>query len=262
MDRTSRTVLLGIALALLPAALGGAKAAEANDLVMAKAGSLPILLTIPHGGSSAVRDVPLRTRGTTSTDGYTLELGEALAKQLAGSLGGEPYIVAARFSRKYIDANRAEAEAFESPRAKPVYDAYHGSIRAFIARMRERYPRGAVLLDLHGQSTDPLVVHRGTRDGATVAALMRKHGPEALTGPDSILGVVQQRGVKVFPSGAKVGEPREDPRYRGGYTVHSYSRAYGLDAIQIEAGRDLRRDPAFIAALGEGIIRFYKAYLR
>lgn len=239
-------------------------AAEPNSLVVARTGNLPILLTVPHGGLEGVPHVPRRSRGTTVTDAYTIELAEAVARHLTDSLGGQAYFVAARFSRKYIDANRGEVDAFESPNAKPTYDAYHAQIRDFIAQIRERFPRGALLLDIHGQSEDPGVVHRGTRNRATVAALIQKHGAEALSGPNSILGVVESKGFKAFPPNTPIGNPREDRRYQGGYTVHTYGsrNADGLDAIQIEVGRDLRTDPRFIAALGEGVAVFYKVYLR
>jgi N-formylglutamate amidohydrolase len=250
-------------LLLIQGSAGAAIAAEPDSLVITRTGNLPILLTVPHGGLEGVPNVPLRSRGTTSTDAYTIELAEALSKHLTNSLGGQPYFVAARFSRKHIDANRAEVDAFDSPYAKPTYDAYHEQIRRFIAQIKERFPKGALLLDVHGQWEDPGVVHRGTRNGATVAALIQKHGPEALIGPNSILGVVQSKGFKVFPSNTPIGTPPEDRRYNGGYTVHTYgSRSPdGLDAIQIEVGRDLRTDSRFIAALSEGIAIFYRTYL-
>lgn len=249
---------------LVHGSVGAAIAAEPNSLVLARAGNLPILLAVPHGGVEGVADVPLRSRGPALTDAYTIELAEALARNLTNSLGGEAYFVAARFSRKYIDANRAEADAFDSSQAKPTYDAYHEQIRNFIAQIRERFPHGALLLDIHGQSQDPGVVHRGTRNGATVAALIRKHGPEALSGPNSILGVVQSKGYKVFPPNTPLGSPPEDRRFNGGYTVHTYGsrNADGLDAIQIEVGRDLRTDARFIAALSEGVAVFYRSYLK
>lgn len=71
------------------------------------------------------------------------------------------------------------------------------------------------------------------------------------------------KGYKVFPSNTAIGNPAEDRRFDGGYTVHAYgSRSPGgLDAVQLEVGRNLRTDSGFIAALGEGIAVFYRAYL-
>jgi N-formylglutamate amidohydrolase len=224
---------------------------------------LPILITAPHGGLEGVPNVPPRSRGTTSTDVHTIELMEAVAKHLESRLGSQLYVVAARFSRKYIDANRVEGEAFDSPDAKPAYDAYHNRIRLFISQMKKRFSQGALLLDIHGQSGDPGVVHRGTRNGATVAALIRSHGPEALIGPNSILGVVQNKGYKVFPPNTPLANPPEDRRFNGGHTVHIYGSSHsdGIDAIQIEVGRNLRTDSRFVAALGEAIAIFYTTYL-
>jgi N-formylglutamate amidohydrolase len=157
----------------------------------------------------------------------------------------------------------ASTEAYDSPAAKPAYDAYHNRIRLFIAQLNEGFPRGALLLDIHGQSGDPGVVHRGTQNGSTVAALVRRHGSSALVGSDSIFGVLSRHGYKVFPPNTPIGNPPEDRRFNGGYTVRAYSsEPYGIDAIQIEVGRTLRTDATFIAALGEGIVAFYRTYLQ
>lgn len=238
-------------------------AANPEALIISKEGTLPILLTVPHGGRDGIPNVPERSRGITSTDAQTIEFAEILARHLQNSLGAHPYIVAARFTRKYIDANRAEAEAFDAPDAKPAYAAYHNRIRLFITQIKERFPQGALLLDIHGQSGDPSVVHRGTQNGATVTALIRKHGSAALIGTDSILSVLQRKGYAVFPLNTPIGSPPEDRRYNGGYTVQTYGsgRSEGIDAIQIEVGRDLRTDLRFAAAFGDAIAVFYKTYL-
>lgn len=250
--------------ALLAAGVAGsALAADLSELILARAGNLPILLTAPHGGDKSVPGVPPRSRGTTGTDTHTLEIAQELHAQLAKRLGAQPYLVAARFSRKYIDANRAEAEAIESPAAKPAYEAYHGRIRQFVAEIRQKFPKGGVLIDLHGQAEEPFVLHRGTRNGRTVAALLEKHGPDALTGPKSILGVVASRRYKVFPPpGAPIGNPEEDRRYNGGHTVATYrSRGgEGLDAIQLELGSILRTDRSFTPVLADAIAVFYRSY--
>ena len=240
-----------------------AAAAEPHPLVIARAGTLPVLLTVPHGGEESVEGVPPRLRGATVRDKGTLELAEALANQLTEKLGAAPYFVGARFSRKYIDANRQIDEAIESPMAKPAYDAYHGNIRDFVTQMKARFPKGAILLDIHGQAADPDAVHRGTRNGRTVSALIGKHGEAALSGPQSILGAVQSKGFRVYPPNTPLGTPPEDRRYNGGYTVFAYgsSNPDGIDALQIEIGSAIRRDASFIPALADAIAVFYRAYL-
>jgi N-formylglutamate amidohydrolase len=260
---TLRRKLLRLLLGWACVLCGAAIAAGPESLVISRSGNLPILLTAPHGGTERVADVPARRHGVTTTDARTSELTLAVAKRIEEALGAEPYVVAARFKRQYIDANRAETEALESPAAKPAYAAYHDRIRAFVSEIRRRFPQGGLLLDIHGQSDDPGVVHRGTKDGATVAALIRRGGEAALTGPQSVFGALQSRGYQVFPPNTPLGDPREFRKLNGGYTVQTYGsgRPDGIDAIQVEVGRDLRTDPKFTGALAEAIVVFYRAYL-
>ena len=131
---------------------------------------------------------------------------------MSATLGAEPYLVAARFSRRYIDANRAEADAIESADLQPVYRAYHKHIAAYILEIRQKFPGGALLLDIHGQGEDRKVVHRGTRNGATVAQLLQKHGAAALIGQNSIFGVLQLKGFNVFPPNSPASPPGKSCR--------------------------------------------------
>lgn len=240
------------------------QAADISDLIVIKAGNLPIVLTAPHGGQNEVPGAGTRTSGVVSRDAHTLELTEALAKKLKDILGAEPYVVAAKFHRKYIDANRAETAAFEDANARPVYLAYHRQIREYVDEVRQKYPSGALFLDIHGQSTDLDTVHRGTKNGATVTNMLEKQGMDALSGEKSILGVLQSKGRAVFPpSNTPLGNPLENRLYNGGYTVRTYgsNNRDGIDAIQLELGMNLRRTPQFTDELAEAIAVYYKTYL-
>ncbi len=81
--------------------------------------------------------------------------------------------MAARFHRKYIDANRPPDIAYEDPRAKPVYDAYRDTLAGYCREVRKTYGRG-LLLDVHGQGAMKDAVIRGTKDGKTVALLVQR----------------------------------------------------------------------------------------
>jgi N-formylglutamate amidohydrolase len=193
----------------------------------------------------------------------TLELAKTAVKRLSETLGHRPFVVAARFSRKYIDVNRAEPEAFETPEAKPVYWAYHNRIRDFISEIRKTFPAGGLLLDIHGQSTEPGRIHRGTRNGLTVTRLIQRHGSAAVTGQQSILGYLASKGYRVFPSSAQIGDPPEHKRYVGGYTVSVYGSHHeqGIDAIQIEIGKEVRAERTLADDLSQAIAVFYRTYL-
>jgi N-formylglutamate amidohydrolase len=255
-----RSVYAGIMLTVFT---HGFHAAAADYLVLAKPGGLPILITAPHGGSEVISGVMARTSGKTLKDEHTLELAEALANRLHKQLGARPYLVAARFSRKYIDANRKETTAYNGKEAKLYYDEYHRRIREFIAEIRQKHPGGALLIDIHGQSTDNGALYRGTRNGTTVDNLLNLHGCAALTGKNSVFGVLTFRGYPVIPANSDSDCLFEEAKYVGGYTVATYgsNNADGIDAIQLEIGGTLRKKPAFADDLAEAVATFYKKFL-
>ena len=227
------------------------------DLVLVQKGSLPIILTAPHGGREAIPGIEPRNiedkahieasrkwGGVHATsDPNTDILAQGIAAEIKKLTGKEPYLVVAKFLRKYVDANRPPQLGLDSPKARPYYDYYHQSIRRFVDEIRNTYPAG-LLIEVHGQIKDPDVVMRGTINGRTVERLLRRAGVEAVTGHDGIFGQLEARGFKVFPGNDVPLEGRsEDGGFNGGYTVFTYGshNLTGIDAIQMEFGSKYRQ---------------------
>jgi N-formylglutamate amidohydrolase len=248
-----RTLVIGAA-AVAPEAL-----AAPEDFLVVHAGDIPVILTAPHGGE-AMAALPRRRGGVQLRDAHTLELTLAVAARLQQALGAAPYVVAAKFNRRVIDANRAAAEAFEDAGAQPLYAAYHAAIARFVAEARQRFPDGALLLDVHGQSSDAAAVFRGTQNGTTVRRLLVRAGEAALSGPESVLGALAAKGYTVNPDARSM--TPEARAYLGGFTVQTYSREPdGIDAIQLELGLSLRQRPGFADDLADAIATFTRAHL-
>jgi N-formylglutamate amidohydrolase len=240
---------------------------EPAKLLTVWAGLLPIILSAPHGGREPIPGLSVR-RGvgvaqfTTERDSNTAELAEAVGNAIGKRLGAKPFLIIARFERKYVDANRPDAAAYESPAAKPFYEAYHRALQEASERIRQRWS-GGLLLDIHGQGAEPEIIFRGTDNGKSVSALQQKFGDEALTGAKSILGQLALKGYKVLPNGAA--DTRER-RYTGGYTTRTYGSHRGtlIDAIQLEIGTRLRA-PANLNQtaidLADSITVFAREYL-
>jgi len=225
----------------LPAHAWAEQDQESTRWLTVWAGMLPIILTAPHGGRAAVPGIALR-RGlgvaqfTTERDSNTAELAELVAAKIEALLGARPFLVVAHFERKFVDVNRAESGAFEVASAKPYYDAYHRAIKEAASRVRQRWGSG-LLLDIHGQGTEPETIFRGTNNGRSIASLRRRFGAAAVSGPKSILGHLAAKGYRIEPS------DDHERRYTGGYTTQSYGshRDTEIDAIQLEFGSALRR---------------------
>jgi N-formylglutamate amidohydrolase len=249
-----------LVIASIAAALPAAAAAD-NPLVISSEGSLPLLLTVPHDGDEPIGSVPARTAGATVRDLGTRPLAEKVASLLEQRLKARPRLVIARFSRKYLDANRAEQDAMQSVEALPTYLAYHAEVARHVAELRAAFPQGALLLDIHGQSEDMNTTFRGTRAGLTTKALVQKHGLDAIQGEKSILGGLAAKGYNVNPS---IGSAslEEDRRYAGGHTVFLYGsqRPQGIDAIQLEFGKNHRNSWNLAEHFSEAIAAFLTHY--
>lgn len=274
---------LPVAVVAFVLATGGDACAQtdASRYVVAARGELPVILSAPHGGNARIAGVADRVRpeGAAAVEhakwgGFhggagdvgTLELAQAVAARVKNRLGRAPYVVLALAQRRHVDLNRPANLAYDPPGAggpKEVYDSYHRALSAFGRDVTKAFGRG-LLLDIHGQGEARGTVFRGTVDGRAVGHLLHKDGHAALSGPDSIFGVLAAKGYNVHPPIGSTA--REDRRYSGGFITATYGSAGGgtLDAIQIEFGTDLRakeRRPQTADDLAEAIVRFHDKYL-
>jgi N-formylglutamate amidohydrolase len=260
-----RTVVAVAAILVAGAAVSGQ---ESSKLILIRQGEIPIILSAPHGGNRPIEGVPPR-RGegvkqfVTVRDDQTDQLAEKLAAELAQRLAGKPYLVVARFERKYLDVNRPPQDAYESDKAKPVYDAYHSALDGFCRDVQKKWKQG-LFLDIHGQGVFPDALVRGTNNGKTVELLVKRHGPRAIDGPNSLFGVLENGGWEVVPK--CFSNDKEDSRFSGGHIVRTYgsSGGHGIDAIQLEFGgrfrsrNELDRSASRVA---DAIETFCRAYL-
>jgi len=224
-------------------------------------------LSAPHGGRQPIPHACERTgigvtQFRTARDNHTDELTEKIAAELERTIGERPFAVIAHFERKYLDANRPAEGAYESNAAKFYYDAYHQGLGEACRRVREAWGRG-LLLDIHGQGAQVETIYRGTYNGRTVSALIKRFGREALIGARSIFGYLAKKGYRISPSGNLAAA---EDRYSGGFIIQRYGshRGTGIDAIQMEFGSSLRshRNLERMAAdVAEAIVVFSREYL-
>ena len=222
-------------------------------------GTLPVLLACGHDGAQQPEGVRAREREQfpaccdfqPSRDRNVADLTRALVDQLRRQVGEAPYVVIATFHRKYIDANRSAACAFEPGPAQPYYEEYHAVLRGFIDEIRAENDGIGLMLDLHGaqrRSDAPADIYVGTENGETIAALRAGTSDDALYRRRGLVGLLQAADYAMLPS--RFGN-REHPAFTGGYTVETYGsqRADGIDAIQLEIAAELRTNAAGRARL-------------
>lgn len=238
---------------------------------MVQKGTLPIIISTPHGGRKKVPDVPERlgkglTNFHTVRDENTVELTEKFVAEIEKALDGKPWVVIAHFERKYLDVNRSREEGYESEKAKPYYDTYHDALATACKAVKEKFGRG-LLLDIHGNAVHPNAICRGTQNLKTVSLLKDREGMPAIRGKNSVLGRMEKLGYTVIPSGDGDDKAKEDSRFTGGHIVQTYGSHtnYAIDAIQVELGSQLRaKDKLATTAkdLADAVRMFHEAYLK
>lgn len=211
-----------------------------DSCLAVRGGELPIIISAPHGGGLAFAGAAVRkgNQGVrqfavardVNTDLLAFELADALRRET----GKTPFLVVAKVSRKYVDVNRAEPDAFEDPRLRDAYAAYHAALEASCQAVVRKWG-GGLLLDLHGQSVRADAIFRGTRNGATTALLRKRDGDQSLTAPEGLQGLLETKGFKFVPA---CGSGERESRFDGGHIVGKYglNGSYGVDAIQLEFG--------------------------
>jgi hypothetical protein len=274
---TRRAFIEGAALVAMSEHALGATESGTEDLVLIQSGQLPIILTAPHGGSLTVPGVaPREVAGRPTTGGSSYVVGqdvgtERLARGIAAQIKAitqkDVFLVVARFHRKFIDANRAPAVAFDNAAAKPTYDRYHQAIRSFVDEIGSRFSAG-MLLDLHAQKAFPDALVRGTHNGSTVTRLMARAGVAAVTGPQGLFGQFERNGFRVLPGNdvPPSGKNEDYTGFNGGHTTYRYGshRPGGIDAAQCEFGRQYLERAELelsIRKAATAIATFYRAHL-
>ncbi len=227
-----------------------------------RAGSLPFIVTAPHGGLKRPDDVANRSQGQLKNDARTQELARMIAEALTRG-EGRPYVVINMLHREKLDANRPIEDATEGdPRAEAAWTAYHDLIDQARAEVIAHHGRG-LLLDVHGHSHDAPRVELGylitsselALDDAELDTLAAESSirhladasalsfSELVRGPSSLGARLEEAGYASMPS-PRFGAPDGLPYFSGGYTLRRHGSSGGepIDAIQLEAPKEGVRD--------------------
>lgn len=250
-------------------------------------GTLPLVISVPHGGSLTPAGMPDRSGDvTTITDAHTIELAQEVSDAFARRTGQRPSLVISRLHRRKLDPNREIGEAAQgSAPAERAWREYHGFIDAARQALADAGVAG-LYIDLHGHGHDvqrlelgyllganDLALSDATLDSPTLVAKSslralvgggRTHA-QLVRGALSVGGVMEQRGYAAVPSPAQP-EPGLAPFFSGGYSTSRHASREGtrIAGFQLEANmRGVRDTPehrrAFADALVDGLLEFTAA---
>jgi N-formylglutamate amidohydrolase len=119
-------------------------------------GSIPLIISVPHGGTTKCDHIPRRTNGIHGIDKDTIKLARELIEKINNIFKSKtPSYIISKIHRAKIDFNRNSSEAFdqESDLAKRIYHFYHNKIEELILHNLETFNR-SMLIDIHGFEKD------------------------------------------------------------------------------------------------------------
>ena len=261
-----------------------------HDYIEYKAGSLPIIISAPHGGSILPDNIPDRNCSgcVYVQDAYTENLIRQIYNAIYEEIGCYPHIIINRLHRKKLDANRDIEEAADgNPIAEKAWHDYHKFIQIARDTLLKQYGKG-IYIDLHGHghsiqrlelgyllNKSNLQLPDATLNGndyiqkASIKNLVFNNisnsGFSDLIRGDKSLGeMFEQEGFPAVPSLTQP-YPKDNEKYfTGGYNTKRYGSNNGgtIDAVQIECNRKGVRDSYNNReAFSKSIAKILKEYL-
>lgn len=226
-------------------------------------GSIPIVLTCPHGGTEKPPNISKRKNADNCTGGdklalkgdeHTAQITKSLARKILDSTNLSPYVVIANYHRRYIDYNRPPRCAFSEPAASIFYDEYHNRVASYVTQILNKNGNRGFLFDIHGTVRKSADVYVGTQKGKTLVSglngvdLFAEHG----------LCKMLTKKCKVIPANditENLGS------LNGGFTVRHYSSKMKINCIQIEISKTIRKSTRFRSDLADTLINFVRHYI-
>jgi len=220
-------------------------------------GSIPLIISIPHGGTVKIDLIPNRKNGIKGIDKATIQLGKDLISKIETKFwekdhnSNSPYYIISKVHRAQIDFNRDEKKAYrkESKIAQRIYSLYHTKLREYIAESIKQYGR-ATLIDIHGFETNNRP--KGFRDVDIVLgtnnlkSIYSKGRPKKKNWDKNIRGRIIERlgdlGIPIAPGLSR----RREYVLKGGFITQTYgaSEIKNCQAIQMEFSERIRIDPS------------------
>jgi len=236
---------------------GGDKTAAAlGPFIEYLPGTLPLIISAPHGGYLKPEELPDRQEGKREQDAFTQEMARSLRDEFQARTGGTPYVILCRLHRVKLDCNREIKEAAQGDAlAEKAWHEYHDSIEKAKAEVQKNFGAG-LYIDLHGHRHPEGRVEIGYLLSAQELALgdeelgrlaaktglreLDQRSPssfaELVRGKLSLGALLGAKGYACVPAPDLHSPPEDQLYFNGGYDtqVHASRDGGTLSGLQIE----------------------------
>lgn len=249
-------------------------------------GSMPLVISVPHGGTLRPDELPDRScsGSVVVTDQNTIDVAEEISDALYERYSVRPYLVICNLARKKIDQNRAidDPTACMNDQIKSPWNNFHDYIDTAVEDAIKKY--GKVLyIDLHGHghanqrleigyslTSDDLggIFYNNKLNARWKSSSLKNLDKlnsaddfrEYIVGEKAFGSIISEHGFDAVPSVQDPFPEEGAPFFSGGYngrryTDTKYKPAFGF---QIEMPSEFRqaKRTAFAAAFAPSIIKY------
>lgn len=217
-----------------------------NKYIEFQKGSIPLLISVPHGGILKHNKIPTRKEGVLGTDKGTIELAFKLINRIEKlfrsnySSQKTPSYIISHIHRCKIDLNRKESKAYDSNSilAYNIYQYYHKKIKELIEYNIKSFNH-SLLIDIHGFEKDKkpqgfrdVEIVLGTNNLETIfsSTITKRNWDKNLRG--RIIRKFIELNIPIAPGHQR----RREYILTGGFIIKNYgaSKIANSQAIQIE----------------------------
>ncbi len=124
-----------------------------NNYVEYQVGTLPMVISVPHGGSAEPSSIPDRTCNNPvyAVDAFTIETALEIKERLYNVTGCYPHMIISHLKRNKLDPNRNLTDgACGNPEAALAWNEFHDFIADARNTANQNYSNQTFFVDLHG----------------------------------------------------------------------------------------------------------------
>jgi hypothetical protein len=235
-----------------------------NNYTQYHIGTLPIIISVPHGGLVAPAIIPNRTCNSPTTvwDNFTIELGRQLDTALFNLTGCRPHLIVCNLRRTKVDCNRNIADgACGNSQAETTWTEFQNFIQTAQATAQSQFSGLAFYIDLHAQghaiqqlelgyglsatdlaNPDNILNTPAYITGSSIANLVSTNvsgstHAQLLRGVNALGTLLANAGFPAVPS-QQTPNTGGNPYYSGGYNTHNHTcilPGNTVNGLQIES---------------------------
>jgi hypothetical protein len=265
---------------------------DRNGFIEYVPGNMPLVISIPHGGSLLPESIPERPciNCAKHKDTLTIEIGLGIRNIIFERTGFAPYIIINNLDRTRLDPNRNITEAADGNKeAEQAWHEFQDYIDTASTEVQKNFGKG-LYIDLHGHrhqikrielgyllSSEELQLEDSLLDDGSFVEFssirnLAGHNRDSLTLAELVRGrysmgsMLEEKGYKCVPSPELPSPGPGEPYFSGGYNTYRHGSSSGgtIDGIQIELDEDIRTDTVsrneLISDLAAVLLEFLKTH--